>query len=76
MNNIGCGEITIFDFDSVNLILNSFADECFGKLIKEVGLEKTKKLTTFENMNPCVELVIKKAIKDRINQMNKELIFK
>lgn len=56
----------VFDFEDVEVISNSFADECFGKLIDKIGLEKTRNRTTFRNANDIVTMVIKKAISDRL----------
>lgn len=63
----------VFDFSGVELVSNSFADECFGKLIVEHGLEVTKSKTTFFNANETVSLVIKKAINDRIKKCAQEV---
>lgn len=60
--------LIVFDFDGVELISNSFADECFGKLIEQFGLEFVKSKTTFKNTNHLVDMVIKKAIVDRMNK--------
>lgn len=61
-------EKIIFDFSNVNLVTNSFADEVFGKKIAEVGFEKFKEKTTFRNLNPFLEMCIKKAIANRLKE--------
>ena len=68
VKSFNASEKVIFDFEDVELISNSFADECFGKLIEEFGLEFTKNMTTFKNANNLVALVLKKAINDRIKK--------
>lgn len=57
----------ILDFDGVEIISNSFADECIGKLVSQYGINELKKKTTFKNTNENVSLVLKKVINDRIN---------
>jgi hypothetical protein len=66
LNNIELEDKIVFDFQGIDIISNSFADECFGKLIEACGLEATKQKTTFANANSDVALVIKKAIRGRI----------
>lgn len=67
ITNMGNEEKIIFDFENVELISNSFADECFGKLIDEFGLQHVKGKTTFVNTNGLVSLVLRKAISDRLS---------
>lgn len=59
----------IFDFFGVNLVTNSFADEIFGKKIIEVGFKEFKDRTTFKNVNPFIEICIRKAIMNRIKEL-------
>lgn len=66
-------EIIVFDFTDVEVVSNSFADECFGKLLDEFGLEATRRRTTFMNANPFVSHVIKNAINNRLSK-NKRAI--
>jgi hypothetical protein len=66
---IRLGNKTIFDFNGVDLISNSFADECFGKLVEHFGMEIIKSKTTFANTNSKVSMVVKKAVTDRLNRM-------
>lgn len=62
-------EKIIFDFDGVEIISNSFADECFGKLVEEYGLDFVRKRSTFRNVNTIVETIIRKAINDRLKSL-------
>lgn len=55
----------IFDFEGVTSISSSFADEFFGKLIKDMGFENFKSITTFRNLTPFVSNVIKNSIYHR-----------
>ncbi|MGJ0841590.1 STAS-like domain-containing protein [Clostridium tertium] len=64
--NIENGEKIIFDLENVDLVSNSFADECFGKLIIKFNIETIKKNTSFINVNSLNEKIILKAINDRI----------
>lgn len=54
------------DFHGVEMVSNSFADECIGKLVEEMGLEKLKSFTTFKNTSKNVAMVLQKVIKDRL----------
>ena len=65
-------ERIIFDFEGVEVISNSFADECFGKLIQTFGLDFTKNRTTFKNTNSNVAMVLKKAMSDRLAMLREE----
>ena len=58
----------VFDFSGVETVSNSFADECFAKLIftKEMSLIKEK--TTFKGANPFIKAVIANAFKERLQQ--------
>jgi hypothetical protein len=56
----------VFDFNGVEIVSNSFADECFGKLIAFYGLEKIKSKTTFVNTSPFIKSAIANAIKMRM----------
>lgn len=59
-------ELVELDFCGVDIISNSFADECIGKLVEDLGLEKLKRLTTFKNTSKTVAMILEKAIKDRV----------
>lgn len=66
---IESNEKIILDFNGVNLVTNSFADEVFGKKIAEVGFDEFKERTTFRNLNPFLEMCIKKAIVNRVREL-------
>lgn len=66
--NFNNSDIIVFDFDGIELISNSFADECFGKLVEDFGFNYVKSKTTFRNVNPFVNIVVKKAITDRLRK--------
>jgi len=62
----------VFDFAEVDMVTNSFADEVFGKLIRDVGFPQFKAVTTFRNANSFVTAVIRSAIYSRNEQWFKE----
>jgi len=43
-------EFVVFDFEGVDFISHSFADECFGKLLLTIKLSELKQKTTFKKM--------------------------
>lgn len=53
------------DFSGVNVVSNSFADECIAKLLMEIPLEKLKQLATFRNLTPIAERSILVAMQRR-----------
>lgn len=59
-NNLA--EDVIFDFEDVNVVTNSFADEVFGRIAYEVGLTRMREVTTFRNVSPTWAVVIRHAI--------------
>lgn len=56
----------IFDFENVNIVTNSFADECFAKILDEKKFEEMISLTTFINVNDFVNSSIILALNRRI----------
>lgn len=58
-------EKLIFDFDGVQLIANSFADECFGKLIFAFEFSILKNKIEFKNANEFNRQVIKNVFRQR-----------
>lgn len=59
------------DFSGIELVTNSFADELIGKKIIEVGIDNFKSKTTFINLKPFVAMCIKKAIDNRVDELDK-----
>lgn len=53
------------DFSGVNVVSNSFADECIAKLLLEIPLAKLKRVTTFRNLTPIAERSILVALQRR-----------
>lgn len=53
------------DFTGVNVVSNSFADECIAKLLLEMPLDKLKQRITFRGLNPMAERSILVALQRR-----------
>lgn len=66
------GECILFDFSDVFSVTNSFADESFGRLASERGMDFLRQNTTFGEINRDVALSIRTAMDRRIAQ--KELV--
>lgn len=58
-------EKVILDFTGVNVVTNSFADECIAKLLLEMSLDELKKHTTFRGLNPLAERCVLVALQRR-----------
>lgn len=58
------------DFSGVNVVSNSFADECIAKLLLELPLDKMKQFTAFRNLTPMAERSILVAIQRRYSCNN------
>ncbi len=53
------------DFTGVNVVSNSFADECIAKLLLDMPLEVLKQRITFRGLNPMAERSILVALQRR-----------
>lgn len=60
------GERVQLDFDGVDVVSNSFAHECFAKLIFSFDLFHVKEYTTFVNASPFIKAVIANSFKERL----------
>lgn len=58
----------ICDFEGVNLISSSFADEVFGRLFIDLGPLAFSRLCQFKNVDPTVRGLIDRAVMMRIKQ--------
>lgn len=63
----------VFDFAGVETVSNSFADECFAKLIFNFEMEDIKGKTTFQNASPFIKAVIANAFKQRLTKSREVL---
>ena len=59
------GETVVFDFSGVDSVTNSFADELFGRLALQLGMEKLKQLTSFVNVNATSARFIRSVMERR-----------
>jgi hypothetical protein len=55
----------ILDFTGVNVVSNSFADECIAKLLLDMPLDQLKQHTTFRGLNPLAERSVLVALQRR-----------
>lgn len=62
---INAGEKVVLDFTGVNVVSNSFADECIAKLLLEMSLDELKRHTTFRGLNPLAERSVLVALQRR-----------
>jgi hypothetical protein len=62
-------EKVIFDLAGVDIMSNSFADECFAKLTLFFNLETIKEFTHFQNASPFIRAVIANSFKERLSQL-------
>ena len=58
-------EKVVLDFTGINVVSNSFADECIAKLLIDMPLETLKARTTFKGLNPLAENCVLTALKRR-----------
>lgn len=59
-------EKVILDFEGVDVVSNSFADECLAKLLLIMPLDELKQRTTFRGLNDFARKNIAVAFKRRI----------
>ncbi|MBO7539695.1 MAG: STAS-like domain-containing protein [Prevotella sp.] len=69
---IETGEKVVLDFTGVNVVSNSFADECIAKLLLEMPLDELKRHTTFCGLNPIAERSILVALQRRYKVIGKK----
>ena len=62
---INSGEKVALDFTGVNVVSNSFADECIAKLLLDIPLSELKRRTTFKGLNPLAERSVLVALQRR-----------
>ncbi len=62
MNN----DKVVLDFSGVNVVSNSFADECLAKLLLSMSFDELKQKTTFVSVNDFARKNIAIAFKRRL----------
>ena len=63
----------ILDFEGVNVVSNSFADECLGKLLLSMNLEELKSVTTFHGLNDFARHNIAVALRRRLKSLSSQI---
>lgn len=58
-------ECVVLDFTGVNVVSNSFADECIAKLLLTMPLSELKSRTTFRGLNPIASESVLTALRRR-----------
>lgn len=58
-------ERVVLDFTGVDVVSNSFADECIAKLLLTMPLEELKAHTTFRGLNPLASQSVLTALRRR-----------
>ena len=58
-------ERVVLDFTGVNVVSNSFADECIAKLLLTMPLSDLKARTTFRGLNPIASESVLTALQRR-----------
>lgn len=59
-------EKVVLDFEGVNVVSNSFADECLAKLLLVMSFDELKQRTTFVSLNDFARRNIAIAFRRRI----------
>ena len=57
-----------FDFSGVDTVSNSFADELFGRMAFELGMDRMKEVTSFVNVRPLAARIIRSSMDARNSQ--------
>ena len=58
-------ERVVLDFTGVDVVSNSFADECIAKLLLTMPLAELKARTTFRGLNPLASESVLTALRRR-----------
>jgi len=58
-------DLVVLDFTGVNVVSNSFADECIAKLLQHMSLADLKSRTTFRRLNPVASECVLTALRRR-----------
>lgn len=66
-NSIKNNEVITVDFTDVNQMTHSCADEIFGKLAEEIGINGLKKNVSIKNTNETTSTIIKYVIARRLS---------
>ena len=58
-------DCVVLDFTGVDVVSNSFTDECIAKLLLEMSLSELKSRTTFRGLNPIASESVLTALRRR-----------
>ena len=58
-------DVVVLDFTGVDVVSNSFADECIAKLLLTMSLAELKARTTFRGLNPLASESVLTALRRR-----------
>jgi len=61
----------VLDFDNVESVSSSFADELIAKIFVEVGAENFLKSVKIKNANDFIKTIINSSINERLNEQNR-----
>ena len=70
---INSNDKVVLDFTGVNVVSNSFADECIAKLLLEMPLDELKRRTTFRGLNSLAERSVLVALQRRYKVLHDKL---
>lgn len=70
LNLIKENDKVVLDFNGVNVVSNSFADECLAKMLFTMSLDELKQRTTFRGLNEFARKNIAIAFRRRLNAMS------
>jgi len=59
-------KIITLNFDGINIISSSFADELIGKLVKEYGFVNFNNIFKLKNMNANVQTIVQRSVAQRM----------
>ena len=62
-------EKVCLDFEGVDVVSNSFADECIAKMLLSISLDELKQRTTFSGLNDFARKNIALALKRRMEAL-------
>lgn len=65
LSEIRKGEKVALDFEGVEMVGNSFADECLGKLLIDIPLDELRQVTTFRNLSGTSRVSVSAALRRR-----------
>ncbi|WP_270472212.1 STAS-like domain-containing protein [Collinsella intestinalis] len=64
----GLSEATVFDFSGVTTITNSFADEVFGRMVVDMGMDSLRARTSFKNIGGVWARVVRRAMDAHVEE--------